>query len=71
MRHIFFVLAMLASFYTNFDTKAADYRNERIKSFVEQTPRNVENRISTLAEYLTKPYNNNYDKAQAIAFWIA
>lgn len=71
MRHIFFVLAVLASFCTTFDTKAADYRNERIKSFVEQTPRNVENRISTLAEYLTKPYNNNYDKAKAIAFWIA
>lgn len=72
MRHIilFVIVILLGCSYVNI-VKAANYQNEKIKHFVEQTPREVENKVATLANYLTKPFDNNYDKAKAIAFWIA
>ena len=47
------------------------YTSAQIKSYVDNTPRNVENNIAPLVRYLTKPFNDDYDKAKAIAYWIA
>ena len=49
----------------------ADYDDDDIRDYVAAAPRNSENNIKTLTRYLTKPFNNDYDKAKAIAFWIA
>ena len=43
----------------------------QIRSHVNNTPRQYEDSIDTLVPYLIKPYNNDYDKAAAIATWIA
>ena len=59
---------------TTFCCHAADvrrYTSAQIKSYVDNTPRNVENNIAPLVRYLTKPFNDDYDKAKAIAYWIA
>lgn len=59
---------------TAFCCHAADvrrYTSTQIKSYVDNTPRNVENNIAPLVRYLTKPFNDDYDKAKAIAYWIA
>lgn len=52
-------------------TATAGERNDRIASFAFQTPNNVAGNRRNLALYLTKPYHNDYDKLQAIAYWIA
>lgn len=52
-------------------TAAAGERNERIASFAFSTPNNAATNRRSLALYLTKPYGNDYDKLQAIAYWIA
>ena len=51
--------------------QAARYTSEQIKSYVDNTPRNLENNIAPLVRYLTEPFNDDYDKAKAIAYWIA
>lgn len=43
----------------------------KIRSHVNSIPRSYEDSIDTLVPYLIKPYNNDYDKAAAIATWIA
>lgn len=50
---------------------ATNYPNSRIKRFATNTPRRVENNISTLVNHLVKPLDDDYDKAKMIAFWIA
>ncbi len=50
---------------------AQQYSSEQIAAYVSKTPRKVENNIATLVRYLTQPFTDDYDKAKAIAFWIA
>lgn len=71
MRKILIIFVSLLSIvYTN-HVVASDFHAAKVKSFVENTPRNKEDKILTLAQYLTKPFNDDYYKAMAIAFWIA
>ena len=51
--------------------QAVSYTSKQIKSYVTHVPINVENKLEDLVEYLIKPFDNDYDKAKAIAFWIA
>ena len=50
---------------------AADYRDENIKDYISNVPRNKEKNINILADYLARPYKDDYDKAKSIAYWIA
>ena len=50
---------------------AQQYSSEQIASYVSKTPRKAENNIAPLVRYLTQPFSDDYDKAKAIAFWIA
>ncbi len=52
-------------------TFAKHYSSKQIERFVDKTPRDVENNIPKLVSFLTKPFDNDYDKAKAISFWIA
>lgn len=67
---IFSVIFCLTTFCCHADD-VRRYTSAQIKSYVDNTPRNVENNIAPLVRYLTKPFNDDYDKAKAIAYWIA
>lgn len=71
MRILFFVLSLFISVVWQNDAYATHYNPQRIRRYVEKTPRKVENSLSTLAKHLTRPLDDDYDKAMAIAFWIA
>lgn len=49
----------------------AGVRNEQIAYYAFNAPDRVANDKQALVRYLTKPYHNNYDKLQSIAYWIA
>ncbi|MCM1324807.1 MAG: transglutaminase-like domain-containing protein [Acetobacter sp.] len=53
------------------DVAAKQYSSVQIKHYVNQIPRETEKSLDTLAEYLAHPFDNDYDKAKAAAFWIA
>ncbi len=42
-----------------------------ILEHVKKTPKRIERNILYLTNYLVAPFNNDYDKAMAIAMWIA
>lgn len=50
---------------------ATHYTAQSIKRYVEKTPRKAEEDIASLVRFLTKPLDEDYDKARAIAYWIA
>lgn len=52
-------------------TSTAGEFNGRIASFAFQTPDSAASDRRSLALYLTKTYRNDYDKLQAIAYWIS
>lgn len=68
---VVFAAVFLFVLIVSFSAAAKSYTSAQIEKFVLSTPRAVENSTSTLARYLTKPFDNDYDKARAIAFWIA
>jgi len=61
--------ALNVSFANN--VYATNYPDSRIKRFATHTPRKVENNVATLTAHLTKPLDDDYDKAKMIAYWIA
>ena len=66
------ILLFLLAFCVFADFSAAEaVIPGKIRSYVNKIPRSDENNLDTLVAYLTKPYNNDYDKASAIAYWIA
>lgn len=66
-KHLSLMICLLfLSFAAN-----AGVRNEQIASYAFNAPDRVANDRQTLARYLTKPYRNDYDKLQSIAYWIA
>lgn len=71
MKFFFFLISFFSLIYFKTDFCYAHYSPESIKRYVEETPRQKEENLYSLVRYLTKPFNDNYDKAQAIAFWIA
>jgi len=71
MKIFVFILSICFSLFLQADAYATHYTVRSIKRYVEKTPRNVEENISSLVKHLTKPLDDDYDKARAIAFWIA
>ena len=71
MRRYFIAILLLGLFLFVGIAEARIYTPKQIESYVNSTPRKVENYIPSLAKYLSEPFDNNYDKAMAIAFWIA
>ena len=50
---------------------AAVYAEGRIENHAFNTPVSVETNRQALANHLTRPFSNDYDKLKAIAYWIA
>lgn len=71
MKRYFFTFLLFFAFAFMGIANARDYTPNQIKNYVDRTPRKVENYIPSLAKYLSEPFDNDYDKAMAIAFWIA
>lgn len=71
MMRYFFAILMLFMFLFIGIAEAKLYNSSQIKAYVDRTPRDAEDYVSSLANYLTKPFDDDYDKAKAIAFWIA
>lgn len=71
MRIFLFILSILFSICWQDNAYATRYTARSIKSYVERTPRKAEDNIASLVKYLVKPLDQDYDKARAIAFWIA
>ncbi len=53
------------------DGFAQQYSSKQIANYVRSAPSEVERNIAPLVKYLTEPFDNDYDKAKSIAFWIA
>ncbi len=71
-KRLFFILVL--QFFIIFNcpiSLAKTYSSVVIRNYAEKAPRKVEDHINTLVKYLVKPFDNDYDKAKAIAFWIA
>ncbi len=45
--------------------------NKNTELYVNSVPLRLETNLSRLVDYLTKPYGNDYEKARAIAYYIA
>lgn len=71
MRRFLFYFFMFFCVLCCFSADAKQYSSAEIQRYVNQTPREAENKLSSLTAYLTAPFDNDYDKAKAIAFWIA
>ena len=67
----FFVVLQIVCLICVFAAKAEARNYNYILEHVEETPRKSENTITSLVKYLTKPLDSDYEKAMAIAFWIA
>ena len=65
-----FLLLMICLSFFSFAAIAKE-RNLQIASYAFDAPDRVARDRQTLARYLTRPYHNDYDKLQAIAYWIA
>lgn len=71
MHKLVLLLSLISCLFFTTDCYCSDYKENKIISYVAATPRSKEDRISSLVEYLVKPFDDDYDKAKAIAFWIA
>jgi hypothetical protein len=72
MRGFLFVVSLIFAIFVQTDEVwATNYQSSRIKRYVNRTPRDKEQSLSSLVSYITKPLDDDYDKAKAIAFWIA
>lgn len=69
MKKISFLLAIFIGIL--FMISAEARIDGKVRSHVNKIPRDYEDSIDTLVPYLIKPYDNDYDKAAAIATWIA
>ena len=71
MKKLFYYLLFALLLLPTFKVEAKYYSSAQIERFVNKTPRDTEKNISSLVAFLEKPFDNDYDKAKAIAFWIA
>jgi len=71
MRVFLAIFSLFLALFWQTDAYATRYTARSIKRYVEKTPRQDENSISSLVQYLVRPLDEDYDKARAIAFWIA
>lgn len=71
MHRILFCIVLFSTFLAAVSAPASQFSSSSISRYVDRTPRDVENHSISLVKYLTKPFDNDYDKAKAIAFWIA
>jgi len=71
MKTILYSLIFLSFFVATPCSYAKNYSSSQIERYVNKIPRKVENNMNTLVYYLTKPFDDDFDKAKAIAFWIA
>ena len=71
MKRYFFAILLFCTFAFIGIAEARRYTPNQIKNYVNRTPRKDEDYLLTLAKYLSKPFDNDYDKAMAISFWIA
>ena len=70
----YFILLFLGSLFWLSATScccAQQYSSKQIAAYVRKAPSDVEKNIAPLVKYLTEPFDNDYDKAKSIAFWIA
>lgn len=70
----FFISLFLGTLFIIYSSSiccAQQYSSKQIAAYVRQVPADVEKNIAPLVKYLTKPFDNDYDKAKSIAFWIA
>lgn len=68
-RTLSFIVFILC-FYSNI-ANANFYSSEQVLRFVNSIEPHDEKQLSVLVRKLTAPFNNDYNKAQAIAYWIA
>lgn len=71
MKRYFIAVLLFVMFAFVGIAEARHFSSNQIKTYVNRTPRKVENYLPSLANYLSEPFDNDYDKAKAIAFWIA
>ena len=72
MRSLLLILSLFFAVYVQTgEVWATNYPSARIKRYVDKTPRDKEQTLASLVHHLTKPLDDDYDKAKAIAFWIA
>lgn len=71
MRNFLFYFTIIISLFLNSLAEAKNYSSAQITTYVNKIPREQENKLDTLVKYLIAPFDNDYDKAKAIAFWIA
>lgn len=71
MKKLLYCLIFALLLLPTFKVEAKYYSSAQIERFVNKTPRDTEKNISSLVAFLEKPFDNDYDKAKAIAFWIA
>ncbi len=71
MRILIIKFLFLFSVLYSFNATASDARHKWYMNFVSKVPQKEERSIQTLVAYLSRPMQNDYDKAQAFAYWIA
>ena len=62
---------LILSFIFSQNVYASDERHEWYMNFVSNVPETYEDNLNSLVRYLSGPMRNDYDKAQAFAYWIA
>ena len=66
------LLVFVFMLWTNAALRAEEHAtDDEVYEYVTTVPRNIEKDLGQLTRYLVRPYNDKYDKAKAIAFWIA
>ena len=72
MKCFLYILLFITCFIGQYDVAfATNYASKRIIRYVDRIPQKAETSLTTLVSQIIKPLDDDYDKAKAIAFWIA
>lgn len=71
MRKLYIYFAFFISLFLVSQSAAYDARYEWYMNFITNIPNQLESNPKYLARHLAAPMQNDYDKAQAFAYWIA
>ncbi len=71
LRYFLFCFFIFFCGLNTINAEAKQYSSAQIRRYVNKIPRETEKSLSSLAEYLGRPFDDEYDKAKAVAFWIA
>jgi len=71
MKNIYLICILLLNCILYSNAFASDARYNWYINFISDIPEKYEKNLTSLVEYLTYPMENDYDKAQAFAYWIA